>query len=321
MFLFPVLLLLFFVHNAQDTFSIVAVDSVTGEVGSAGATCLQAPNPPQGALIISDVIPGKGAIHTQALWNANNQLYARNYMMQGYSAKEILYETNLSDWTGDSTIRQYGVAMFDSTGRPQAAGYTGVNCYDYKNHNLGPYYSIQGNILLGQQIIDSMETRFLNTTGSLAERLMASLQGANVPGADTRCMSEGVPSLSSFLRVAKPTDTDTSLYLHLVVKSRPYGMSPIDSLQTLYNTWKLAHPVSSEEIKSDEVKIYPNPVKDICNLRFATPEKRIVEILDITGRVVYQATTFANCLVSTANWTKGVYFVRVNFSVFKLIVQ
>ena len=64
------------------------------------------------------------------------------------------------------------------------------NCFDYKNHIIGDHYAIQGNILLGQSILDSMESRFLNTSGSLSEKLMASLQGAKVIGADTRCYDD-----------------------------------------------------------------------------------------------------------------------------------
>ena len=59
---------------AQATFSIVAVDPATGEVGSAGASCIS------GSIIISDVHPGVGVIHTQSYWNAANQNNARNRM-------------------------------------------------------------------------------------------------------------------------------------------------------------------------------------------------------------------------------------------------
>ncbi len=55
-----------------------------------------------------------------------------------------------------------------------------------------------------------MEYRFLNTEGSLAEKLMSALQGAKVPGADTRCLNEGTSSLSAFVRVAKPNDHPTA---------------------------------------------------------------------------------------------------------------
>lgn len=45
--------------SAQDTFSIVAVDTVTGEIGSAGASCV-GPIGGVGAFILSDVIEGIG---------------------------------------------------------------------------------------------------------------------------------------------------------------------------------------------------------------------------------------------------------------------
>ncbi|MEL6843305.1 MAG: hypothetical protein AAFP02_08825, partial [Bacteroidota bacterium] len=68
---------------AQDTFSIVAVDSVTGEVGSAGASCLDASIVAGGVSIIGDLIPGQGAINTQSFYLANNQNAARNQMLNG----------------------------------------------------------------------------------------------------------------------------------------------------------------------------------------------------------------------------------------------
>ena len=55
-----ILLSLINVLFSDDTFSIVAVDTITGQVGSAGASCIQ------GAIIISDVHPSLGAIHTQS---------------------------------------------------------------------------------------------------------------------------------------------------------------------------------------------------------------------------------------------------------------
>lgn len=225
---------------AQDTFSIVAVDSVTGEVGSAGATCLDLSNSTSGALVISDIIPGRGGIHTQAYWNGVNQSNARNRMELGDTPAEIISWVLANDAGGfglDSSYRQYGIVDFDSTGSPRAAGYSGVNTDDYKDHLIGPNYAIQGNILLGPQILDSMESRFLNTQGSLADKLMAAMQGANVPGADTRCLNEGVSSLSAFIRVSRPYDLPGQYYLDLSVLQTPFGAEPIDSLQSLYSNW------------------------------------------------------------------------------------
>ena len=68
----------------QDTFSIVAINLETGEVGSAGASCIG------GSIIISAVHPGVGAIHTQSYWNATNQNNASEMMDNGYSPTEII---------------------------------------------------------------------------------------------------------------------------------------------------------------------------------------------------------------------------------------
>ncbi|MEO0007461.1 MAG: hypothetical protein RJA20_1657, partial [Bacteroidota bacterium] len=78
--------------GAQDTFSIVAVDTITGEIGSAGASCLDNVSFPGsgGAIIISDILPGRGAIHTQSFWVAGNQANARLKMEQGLSPSEVL---------------------------------------------------------------------------------------------------------------------------------------------------------------------------------------------------------------------------------------
>ena len=215
---------------AQDTFSIVAVDENTNEIGSAGASCIN------GSIIISDIIPNVGAIHTQASWLGTNQTYAHQLMINGHSPQEIIDSLAANDAQGDSSVRQYGIVDLNN-GNPRTAALTGSGCFDFKFHRTGPNYAIQGNILIDSSIIDSIESGFLNSTGSLADRLMAALQGANSPGADSRCLSQGKSSLSSFIRVAKPTDTDC-FYLDLNVNSTPAGVEPIDSLQKLYTSLK-----------------------------------------------------------------------------------
>ena len=239
--------------SGQHTFSIVAIDTATGEIGSAGASCLDASAISTGVMIISDILPGRGAIHTQAQWNSANQNAARTRMLAGDSPQQVIQWLVANDVQGDPSVRQYGIVDTDGNGVPRSAGYTGANCFAYANHITGPGYAIQGNILLGQGILDSMEARYLRTTGTLAERLMAALQGANVPGADTRCLSEGVSSLSAFLRVSKPWDIGRSYYLELLVDQTPFGQEPIDSLQTLFNAW--VPPVCEVSIPAQSVRI------------------------------------------------------------------
>lgn len=226
-------LFLFFCFSfSQDTFSIVAVDPETNEVGSAGASCIA------GSVIISDIHPGVGAIHTQSYWLAANQANASELMSLGASPDEIIDYLINNDIQNNPSIRQYGVIDLVNGGR--SAAFTGDGCFDYKNHILGDTYSIQGNILLGQDILDQMEIGFLNTEGTLSDKLMAALQGANVPGADTRCLDDGISSLSAFIRVANPDDNSNFPNLNINVNNvnfAGYLIDPIDSVQTLYDMW------------------------------------------------------------------------------------
>jgi len=157
-------------------------------------------------------------------------------MVEGKTPQQIIDLLVANDAENDSTIRQYGVVDLNN-GSPRSAAFTGSGCFDEKFHRTGPNYSIQGNILIDSSVVDSIESRFLSASGDLATRLMYALQGANMPGADSRCLNDGKSSLSSFIRVAKPTDTDC-FYLDLNVNSTPDNVEPIDSLQTLFDGLK-----------------------------------------------------------------------------------
>ncbi len=268
---------------AQDTFSICAVDPVTGEVGSAGASCVN------DCTILTDVHPGWGVVHTQASWNPNNQNYARQLMDRRLPPQEIIDSVTARDAGGNPTIRQYGIV--DLFGGGRSAGYTGVNCLDYKNHILGPTYAIQGNILSGQPILDSMRARFLRQSGTLADKLMAALQGANVIGADTRCASWNTSSKSAFIRVARPGDTLGTLYLNLRVLNAPFGREPIDSLQVLYNQWITTglNPQGSELPSATRlIGNYPNPFNPSTAIHFEVAQtvRVSLKIYDLSGREV-----------------------------------
>lgn len=320
--IFTLLLAIFFSQalRCQDTFSIVAIDTITGEIGSAGASCIDDSQIEGGALIISDVIPGRGGIHTQAQWNTTNQQNAHNRMAEGLSPQEIIDWLKTHDAQNNPTVRQYGIVDFDSAGHARSAGYTGVNCMDYKNHITGPNYSIQGNILLGQQILDSIEAGFLNTEGSFAEKMMAALQGAKVVGADTRCTGNGTSSLSAFIRVARPGDPIGGFYCDLNVPSVPTGMEPIDSLQTLFNAW-LETVVGLEEAQSEpEVIIFPNPASSFitvfCRQSAVNSQQSFIMVSNILGEKIFEMGTDSEnnwkVRIDVSEYQPGIYFVTVS---------
>lgn len=284
--------------QSQDTFSIVAVDPETGAVGGAGASCIDDfdCNGCGGVIIINGLIPGRGAMNSQAyacIPNVNLNLGLAQ-LEQGSSPQEALDYVLANDQCVFQTAswRQYGIVDFDPDGAPRSVAYTGADCSPYANHITGPTYAIQGNILLGQEILDSMEARFLNTNGTLAEKLMAALQGANVPGADTRCLLEGVSSKSAFIRVAMPDDEPGNYFLELNVRSTPYGEEPIDSLQNLFDEWLLTDTKTPVDARS-AVTVYPNPsagsvIFEVVDSEKGTDSK--VQVFDIMGTLITEGT-------------------------------
>ena len=193
--------------RSQDTFSIVAMDPVSGEVGSAGASCvdLGAFNIPTDDFL-GELFPGVGAINSQAWYIPANQENARARMNEGLTPSEIIQWLIDNDISNQPQLRQYGIVA--KVGEEiETAAHTGTSTDDYKNHIIGPNYSIQGNILLGQEVLDGMEEGFINAEGDLACKLMAALQGANMVGADSRCTGNGTSSLFAFVKVSQPSDT------------------------------------------------------------------------------------------------------------------
>jgi len=302
---------------AAATFSIAAVDEETGQVGSAGASCIA------GSIILSDVHPGVGVVHTQAYWNSQNQQYARLLMDLGYAPQAIIDSVVAHDAQGNPTIRQYGVVDLQEGGR--SAGYTGVNCTNYRGHLLGPNYAIQGNILLGPEILEDMEQAFLDTPGTLADRLMAALQAAKVPGADTRCRQQGKSSISAFLRVARPTDQN-ELFLDLNVNTTPSDTDPIDVLQGLYDQWRVAD-APPPAAPGGALRLHaanPNPFRGGTVISYEIPAAGPTRlgIYDVRGSLVATLTDGARAAGShQVVWggprsapPSGVYFCRLEFA-------
>lgn len=287
--------------HGQDTFSIVAVDPETGEVGAAGASCIDTDDCGGcgGVIIISGLIPGRGGMNSQAyacLPNVNLQNGIEQLNM-GSSPQEAMDWVVANDaclsgggTSNNSAYRQYGFADLDENNLPRATAFTGASTDAYAGHITGDNYAIQGNILLGEEILTEMEQGFLNTEGSLADKLMAALQGANVPGADTRCLAAGISSKSSFIRVAKPDDELGDLFLEINVPIVPEGVEPIDTLQTLFDEWKAMQISSNENLDNQSfIHVFPNPTKgdfsiEISENRFAP--NLSLHLYDIKGKSI-----------------------------------
>jgi uncharacterized Ntn-hydrolase superfamily protein len=226
-------------------------------------------------------------------------------MLEGLSPQQIIDWLVANDIQGNPTIRQYGIV--DLTRNGESASYTGINCSDYKNHVTGPGYAIQGNILLGQVIIDTMQYAFLNTDGPLADRLMATLQAAKIIGADTRCASRGTSSQSGFIKVVRIGDGN-SPYLQIVVPDTPIGKDPIDSLQTMFINWKqslftVVDPFLSQiEVDPDTI-----PANGTSQAVITISPKNNSDTLLASGKQIILSNTGAGLLSPVTDLGDGTY--------------
>ena len=300
---------------AQDTYSIVAVDPETGEVGSAGASCVDLnqffPNSPDDFIAV--LHPGIGAINTQAAYNATNQNLASDRALQGDSAGQIIDYLLANDVESNSRIRQYGIALLNN-GSPDIAAHTGLNCFDEKYHITGETYSIQGNILIDSNVLDSMEAAFLRTEGPLSCKLMAALQGANRIGADSRCASNNTSSLFGYLKVARPDDVfgDPS-FLISVRTSNGDQIEPIDSLQILFNAQDGCDTTEDNPSSIDVVQenwftfSYQN---DFHKLSFNGPEGTYFQVFHNAGGSGLRMNLFPGFNeLDISDYPTGIYYV------------
>ncbi|HET6226676.1 MAG TPA: DUF1028 domain-containing protein [Bacteroidia bacterium] len=300
---------------AQDTFSIVAVDSVTGEVGGAGASCVDMFTTGLANDFLSELFPGVGAINTQAAYDATNQANARKRMNAGDTPAQIISYITTNDVNGNPSQRQYGVIRLIN-GSPKSAGYTGASCPAAKKHIAGITYCIQGNTLLGTKVIDSMEARFKREQGDLACKLMAALQGANMVGADNRCSSNGTSSLFAFLKVMKKTDTFGNPSFLISVRTHDNaGIEPIDSLQKVFDKKHGFCKIitSIEDLENTAiVQAYPNPVDRLLTIRANQSNELETTFLitDALGRKMAEGKVRTQVVINMEAWGAGIYFLE-----------
>ncbi|HEX9901700.1 MAG TPA: DUF1028 domain-containing protein [Acidobacteriota bacterium] len=157
------------------TYSIVAFDPATGQLGAA----VQSHWFSVGALV-PWAEAGVGAVATQSFVEASYGPLGLEMMRAGKSAEEALAGLLKSDSHED--VRQ--VAFLDAKGR--AAAHTGRNCIPEAGHYIGDNFSCQANLMLRDTVWKAMADAFQRTSGELVDRLMAALEAAEAEGGDVR---------------------------------------------------------------------------------------------------------------------------------------
>lgn len=172
------------------TFSIVARDPATGELGVAVQSHW---------FSVGAVVPwaeaGVGAVATQSFVDPSYGKLGLDLMRAGKSAPDALKALLAGD--DGRELRQ--VAMIDAQGG--VAAHTGTKDIPAAGHLVGNDYSVQANLMLNDRVWPAMSRAFENTKGDLAERMMAALDAAQEAGGDIR----GQQSAALIVVTGKPT--------------------------------------------------------------------------------------------------------------------
>ena len=157
------------------TYSIVARDEVTGDLGVAVQTCMFA-----AGSIVPWARAGIGAVATQAVSEVAYGPRCLDQLTRGTSAGEALAVAEAADPM--AALRQVGVVSSDGS----VAVNTGDLCIDHAGHIVGDGFAVQANMMSTPEVWPAMASAFAGSSGPLASRLLAALTAGEAAGGDAR---------------------------------------------------------------------------------------------------------------------------------------
>jgi uncharacterized Ntn-hydrolase superfamily protein len=158
------------------TWSIIARDTATGQIGIAVATRFFA----VGARV-PHIAAGLGGIATQALVNPYYGIDGIRMLREGGSPQEIVSRLTGADDGRES--RQ--LHILNAAGR--IAAFTGKDCVDWCGHLAGDGFSIAGNMLAGADVLEETAKTYLaGESMPFARRLIAAMRAGEAAGGDKR---------------------------------------------------------------------------------------------------------------------------------------
>lgn len=258
----------------RATWSIVAVDTISGEIVVASATCIANFDLERWLPVL---LPEVGAGCAQSIVDSSgaNRTRIRNDLLLGMSPDEILLDLAAHDPSHQG--RQYGIV--DTQGR--AATFTGANAGQWAGGVTGRtgtiVYAIQGNVLTCADVVLQAEQALRNTSGDLTQKVMAAMEAARAFGGDGRC-SCGIgnptgcgcpppnfvyPAYTGFLMASRPGDVDGGpctyqlgcaygdYYLDINVISYNGGPEPVAEIRRQYDLWRAAQAGRPDAFRSE----------------------------------------------------------------------
>ena len=250
--------------QAAATWSIIAVDTRTGLVVIASATCVTAEGlRTRGGLksIQAIVGPGVGVAAAQAGVDRTrmNQMLIFEEMRNSTDPDDILRMLSTDE---NFQRRQFGIV--DLEGR--MAGFSGTGngfaalAVQSEVRDLGIYFAVQGNILESDAVVLDAVAAFLVEDGTVVDRVVAGMEAADQAGGDSRCScrTDPVPETETgcrhrtahvaYVTAAKAddpigsghSDGDYSLFIDVDDENTAADESanPVETLRMRYDEWK-----------------------------------------------------------------------------------
>jgi uncharacterized Ntn-hydrolase superfamily protein len=223
---------------ARATFSIVARDSETGDIGVAVQSHYFSVGP-----IVPWAEPGVGAVATQSLVEVSYGPKGLELMRDGRSAEQALKELLSQDEHAD--VRQ--VAMVDAKGN--AVAHTGTKCIADAGDQVGKGYSVQANLMASDKVWSAMARAYERSSGDLPERLLAALEAGQAAGGDIRGQQSAAIVIVKGKRTNRPW---ADRVMDLRVEDSP---KPIAELRRLVTTWRAYRNVDEGDALVTEGKV------------------------------------------------------------------
>jgi uncharacterized Ntn-hydrolase superfamily protein len=225
-----VALLLLFHSTANATWSVIALNARTGQVIIASATCVpQAQFPSRSPVPARDlmdlqavIVPGVGVAACQASADntRENQMLVYRELKKGTPPAQIL-EMLKAD--ANFNRRQFGILAMPvnaSALEANAIGWSGPSNGQASLSESGRsgdfYFQVQGNSLASNEVVHAAARAFKATNGTLADRVMAAMEGADANGGDRRCTCANIPASLA----AMPCDARTSHVAYIAIAEK-----------------------------------------------------------------------------------------------------
>ena len=249
----------------MTTWSVVAADPATGDVGIAMASCV----PETFGDGVGALVPGHGVAAVQAAWDLTNRNVVYDALREELDAGAVIRRVTRELPDSGLDRRQYGVVTLDGEGGAEVAGFTGEAILARADDEENPAWagvmadaqmavSAQGNTLVSHEVVADALAAFQRRDAAgrnlLPDRLLRGLEAGAIAGGDVRCNTDAFiqTAATAVILVARGGDppyatrdigvsdqgTGEAPWLALSVTDSVGGANPLVELRARYDDWR-----------------------------------------------------------------------------------